>query len=76
MNGWGPKQNETRLPHATRPLWYCTDLHFDKIVSNSTPTRPSEISEKKLELKGKVIFDILFTIQSHVESMNKILGAL
>ena len=31
---------------------------------------------EKLEHKGKVIFDISFMIQSHAESMNKMLGAL
>ena len=42
----------------------------------SIPPRPSEISEKKMEHIGKVIFDIPFKIQSHAESMMKILGAL
>ena len=41
-----------------------------------TPPRPSEISEKKLEHIGKAIFDILFMMQSHAESMRKIPGAL
>ena len=38
-----------------------------------TLSRPSEISEKKLEHIGKVIFDIPFMIQSYTESMKKIL---
>jgi hypothetical protein len=37
---------------------------------------PSEINEKKMEHKGKAIFDIPFMIQSLAESMKKILGAL
>ena len=41
-----------------------------------TPPRPSEISEKKLEHVGEAIFDVPFIIQSHAESMKKILGAL
>ena len=31
---------------------------------------------EKMEQKGKVIFDIPLMVQSHAESMNKILGAL
>ena len=38
-----------------------------------TPPRPSEISEKKW---SKTIFEIPFMMQSHVENMKKILGAL
>ena len=38
--------------------------------ANTLP-RPSEISEKKLEHIGKVIFDIPFMIESHAESMKK-----
>ena len=40
------------------------------------PPKQSEISEKKLEHKGKATFDISFIIQSHGESMKKILEAL
>ena len=36
-----------------------------------TPPRPSEISEKKLEHIGKVIFDIPFMMRRHAESMKK-----
>ena len=41
-----------------------------------TLPRLSEISEKKLEHIGKIIFDIPFMIQSHAESVKKILGAV
>ena len=49
---------------------YCT--RCDSCAA--TPPRPSEISEKKID--GEAIFDIPFMIQSHAESMKKILGAL
>ena len=54
-------------------------LHSDlrKSETGFTPPRPSEISEKKVSTYlGKAIFDIPFMIQSHAESMKKILGAL
>ena len=41
-----------------------------------TQPRPSEISMKKLEGKGEARFDTPFMIQSHAESMKKIVGAL
>ena len=34
----------------------------------STPPTPSEISMKKLEVKGETSFDTQFIIQSHAES--------
>ena len=41
-----------------------------------TPPRPSEISEKNWSKKETLALDIPFMIQSHAESMKKILGAL
>ena len=48
---------------------------FD-VTLQLTPPRPSEISGKNWEHEGKAFFDITFRIQSHAESMKKILGAL
>ena len=53
-------------------------MTFEKLsIILTTLPRPSEISEKNWSTQvGKVIFDIPFMIQSHAESMKKILGAL
>ena len=47
---------------------------FSGILTPCTPPRPSEICEKNWSTKS--IFDIPFMIQSHAESMKKVLGAL
>ena len=46
-------------------------IYLITVNSHGKPPRLSEISEKKLEHIGKVIFDIPFMIESHAESMKK-----
>ena len=46
-------------------------IYLITINSRGKPPTLSEISAKKLEHIGKVIFDIPFMIESHAESMKK-----
>ena len=56
---------------------YPSSLALDEQSPYTLP-RPSEISNKweKCEHIGEAMFDIPFMIQSHAESMKKILGAI
>ena len=62
-----------QVGHPTFEFWKSLfPIFFILYSHNYTPPIPSEICEHI----GKVIFDIPFMIQSHAESMKKILGAL
>ena len=62
--------------HFTIRNSYSYVAFFSLLSIRTTLPRPSEISEKNVRVYlGKVIYDIPFMIQSHDESMEKILGA-
>ena len=65
-----------RLVSCVLQLMNSWNLNSVDNAGLSTPPRPSEICEQKLEHIGEAIFDIPFMVQSHAESIKKILGAL
>ena len=68
--------NHEHLHRYLKRFWLQSFLNHLITYMCVTPLRMSEISEKKLEHKEKAIFDSPFMIQSHAESMMKIMGAL
>ena len=64
---------EVRISFLSKYL-YCISLFTTVHCGHTTQTNRSKV--EKLEGKGGASFDIPFMIQSHAESMKKILGAL